>query len=229
MIHQTHHTGTEVTVVAIIMSALMVTGCETREIAETESAEAKSSASSKSVVFQDSFERDTLGDTWERGRGEGGSGDWQIKDGWLYGQNIKNDPLWLQQRLPQDVRIEFKAKAESKEGDIKVEVFGDGSRHESGYILIFGGWSNQLDVIARLDEHGDDRKEQPSEGVEPGRVYQMAVERTGSTITWFVGGEPFMTYDDDSPLTGKGHRFFAFNNWTAPVRFDDIRVIHLEE
>lgn len=220
----------QIVVCAVAIAAL---GCETREIADPKGGESTAQSSSEAesaggVVFEDSFERESLGNEWERGQGENGSGDWEIRDGWLYGENIKNDPLWLQRKLPDDVRIEFKAKAESAEGDIKVEVFGDGNRHESGYILIFGGWNNQLDVIARLDEHGDDRKEKPSAGVKPGRVYDMAIERTGSSLKWFVDGEPFMTYEDDSPLTGSGHRFFAFNNWTAPVRFDDLRIIDLD-
>lgn len=217
----------------VCVVAIVALGCETREIADPKHEEATAQSASEAesaggVVFEDSFERESLGDDWERGQGENGSGDWEIRNGWLYGENIKNDPLWLQRKLPDDVRIEFKAKAESAEGDIKVEVFGDGNRHESGYILIFGGWSNQLDVIARLDEHGDDRKEKPSAGVKPGRVYDMAIERTGSSLKWFVNGEPFMTYEDDSPLTGSGHRFFAFNNWTAPVRFDELRIIDLD-
>ncbi|MGZ3458496.1 MAG: hypothetical protein ACXU86_08310, partial [Archangium sp.] len=34
------------------------------------------------------------------------------------------------------------------------EIFGDGSDHASGYVLIHGGWNNSLSIIARLDEHG---------------------------------------------------------------------------
>ena len=36
----------------------------------------------------------------------------------------------------------------------KCEIFGDGSDHASGYILVHGGWNNSISVIARLDEHG---------------------------------------------------------------------------
>jgi hypothetical protein len=67
---------------------------------------------------------------------------------------VKNNPLWLQAKLPRDVAVEFDVRSQSQEGDIKVEIFGDGSDHASGYILIHGGWNNSMSIIARLDEHG---------------------------------------------------------------------------
>ncbi|MFW5967683.1 MAG: hypothetical protein ACOCV2_09210 [Persicimonas sp.] len=181
------------------------------------------------LVFEEDFEGDRLGPAWERGQGEDGSGEWEIVDGKLRGVDIKNDPLWLTEKLPEEVRVEFDAEARSPVGDIKVEVFGDGKTHESGYILIFGGWENSLDVIARLDEHGEDRKERETHGVVPGHTYEMAVQRTDDTLEWFVDGERFMTYEDDEALRGEEHRYFAFNVWAAPVHFDNVRVYDLSK
>lgn len=79
---------------------------------------------------------------------------WRIEDGWLLSPGVKNNPLWLKADLPQNVSIEFDCKSMSPEGDIKVEVFGDGTDHASGYVLIHGGWNNSLSIIARRDEHG---------------------------------------------------------------------------
>ena len=53
------------------------------------------------------------------------------------------------------------ASSESPDGDIKFEVFGDGAKHESGYIAIFGGWQNRLNIIARLE--GRREKTRPSQ------------------------------------------------------------------
>ncbi len=198
----------------------LTTGCKTREIAATESSE-------KTLVFSDDFERDALGGSWRRGKGEEGAGKWRIEDGWLAADNIKNDPLWWTGNLPEDVRVEFDAKAMSDTGDIKFEIFGDGLTHESGYIVIFGGWDNSLDVIARLDEHGQDRKARPSAKAAKGQVHHIALERTDGTLRWFVDGDLHMTYEDDAPLKGRGHRGFAFNDWTAPVRFDNLKVWRL--
>lgn len=205
--------------------AVAAGACETREIAEPK--EKQQASGGRTLVFSDDFERDRIGDDWSVGEGEGGPGRWKIEDGWVHGENIKNDPLWLDRKLPKNVRIEFDARSESSKGDIKFEVFGDGRDHESGYICIYGGWGNKLDVIARLDEHGEDRKERSSEGVESGRTYRMAVERTDGTLEWYVDGELFMSYDDPEPLRGAGHRHFAFNDWTVPVEFDNVRVYRL--
>ena len=81
-------------------------------------------------------------------------GQWRVVSGELLAPGVKNNPLWLQARLPRDVAVEFDARSESPEGDMKVEIFGDGLNHASGYVLIHGGWNNRISVIARLDEHG---------------------------------------------------------------------------
>ncbi len=79
---------------------------------------------------------------------------WRVVGGELYSPGVKNNPLWLEASLPADVAIELDVRSQSPEGDIKVEVFGNGLDHASGYVLIHGGWGNSLSVIARLDEHG---------------------------------------------------------------------------
>jgi len=205
---------------------MLVAGCEAREIGEKRE---KLEGGERKLMFSDDFDRRSVGENWRRGTGENGSGTWEIKNGWVTASNIKNDPLWLDQPLPEKVRVEFDAVAKSAEGDLKAEIFGDGERHASGYIIIMGGWSNKLDVVARLDEHGDDRKEQPTMKVQPNKVYRWAIERTDGELRWYVDGQLQMRYDDDQPLKGEGHRYFAFNDWTAPVRFDNVRVYRLSE
>jgi hypothetical protein len=81
-------------------------------------------------------------------------GHWRVVNGQLLSPGVKNNPLWLQMKLPRDVAVEFDVRSQSPEGDIKAEIFGDGSDHASGYILIHGGWNNSMSIIARLDEHG---------------------------------------------------------------------------
>lgn len=209
----------------LLAAALVAVGCETREIGQKEAA---STPDARELVFSDDFNREQLGSNWRRGAGENGSGKWKIRNGMVHGSAIRNDPLWLTKPLPEKVRIEFDAKATTPEGDLKVEIFGDGNKHESGYILIFGGWDNRLDVIARLDEHGQDRKERPSKKVQAGKTYRMAVERTDGSVRWYVDGQLFMTYDDPNPLRGPDHRYFAFNDWEAPVVFDNVKVYRLK-
>jgi hypothetical protein len=102
------------------------------------------------VPFQDTFSdpQALAANYWSSG------GLWRIVNDQLLSPGVKNNPLWLKAELPQNVAIEFDVRSESSEGDIKVEVFGDGYDHASGYVLIHGGWNNTLSVIARLDEHG---------------------------------------------------------------------------
>jgi len=174
------------------------------------------------VVFDDRFEGKTLGQTWRPHPRV------QVLEGWLRLQNVKNEPpVWLNMPLPNKVRVEFDARALTEDGDLKIEIFGDGVHHQSGYILVFGAHRNSEDWFARLDEHGKDRKDRPTIGVKKGQIYHMAVVRTDHVVRWFIDGEPFMFFDDKEPLRGKGHAFFAFNNWTSPVEFDNVQVFDL--
>ncbi|MGB0648184.1 MAG: hypothetical protein ACPGQS_13455 [Bradymonadia bacterium] len=150
----------------------------------------------------------------------------------LVAENIHNAALWLQKALPEKVRVEFEATALTPTGDVKSEIFGDGITHQSGYILIMGGWSNQLNIIARQDEHGEDRKRdnrcvvrnRRKVCVEKGKVYRWAIERRDKTLKWFVNDKLFMTYPDRYPIQGK---HFGFNNWEAKVAFDHLRILKL--
>ena len=78
-------------------------------------------------------------------------GYWRVVNGALLAPGVKNNPLWLQAPLPDDVAIEFTVRSEYPEGDIRVELFGDGSAPSTGYVLVQGGWNNSLSVLARKD------------------------------------------------------------------------------
>ena len=174
---------------------------------------------------------------------------WRAENGWLLAPGVKNNPLWLKASLPNDVAVEFDVKSMSPEGDIKLEIFGDGTDHASGYVLIHGGWNNSISIIARLDEHapplttlmasanGQDlvasglyqkdtrvRVEANPFKVEIGRQYHWRVERRGKVISWFIDGQPFMRFEDPLPLTGKGHDRMAFSSWEAQLYFDNLKV-----
>lgn len=179
--------------------------------------------------FTDDFEREELGDHWHNTGGR-----YRIRDGWLNVQGARNRPLWLRRRLPRDVRIEFDVRSESPQGDIKVEVFGDGSSRATSesytatsYVVIFGGWNNSLNIIARMDEHAEDRAIGPRRPVEPGRTYHMVIERRGNRLTATVDGEELVHMDDPDPLEGRGHDHFAFNDWEADLWFDNLRITPL--
>lgn len=175
-----------------------------------------------SVPFQDDFNRAEIGPAyWSSG------GHWRIENGVVHSPGVKNNPLWLKAPLPADVAVEFDVRGESPDGDIKCEIFGNGYDHASGYVVVFGGWSNSVSAIARLDEHGKDRKESRSLKVEKGKTYHFRVERKGSVLRWLLDGQLAMEFDDPAPLKGRGHDRFGFSTWEADVFFDNLKVTPL--
>ena len=180
-------------------------------------------------VFWQRLERSALGPAWNN---TGGS--YKIVDGELKVAGARNRPLWLRRVLPDDVRVEFDVKSDHPDGDIKVELFGDGvskagstSYTATSYVVIFGGWHNALNVLARLDEHGADRVVGPAHKVVPGKTYRMKIERRGATIKAWADAHLLGSLTDPQPLGGPGHDHFAFNNWSAPVTFDNLRITPL--
>lgn len=176
--------------------------------------------------FHDDFERDELGPAWHNT-----GGPYELVAGELRAHGARNRPLWLRRRLPDDVRIEFDVHSESKDGDIKVEVFGDGHSHATttsytatSYVVIFGGWNNRYNVLARMDEHGKDRIEGPRFPVEQGTTYHMKIERQAGHLRVWANDTQILELDDPKPLRGKGHDHFAFNNWRSDVYFDNLHI-----
>ncbi len=193
-----------------------------------------------SAPYADDFERAELGSAWYVR-----SPAWKIEGGRLCVSGARNQPAWLRRRLPVNARVEFEATAGSEVGDVKAEYWGDGRAGATGvsytnatsYLTIFGGWKNSFHVLARLDEHAKDRPEirlDPdsdevrSAPVKPDRLYRFKVERTdGKTVRWWVDDIEILAYPDREPLVGAGHEHFGFNNWQAPVCFDNLRVTPL--
>ncbi len=170
---------------------------------------------------------------------------WRVENGKLCGQNAKNHGIWLKRTLPVNARVEYDAITYSEEGDLKSEIWGDGVSaatstsytNATSYLAIFGGWKNKFHVLARINEHGDDRKEikvDPTSDdprqkpVVRGQQYHVKVERTdGKTVKFYVDDLEYLTFADASPLTGMGHDHFGFNEWQVKVCFDNVKITPL--
>ncbi len=178
------------------------------------------------LVFQDDFARAELGADWLLRQ----PGEWTLEEGTLKSNRVEKDDdrnqgVWLQKPLPDKVRIEFESKSLSPAGDTKCEVFGELPKHESGYSVIFGGWNNTLNTIARKGEHETSRVVQRDhQKVERGRLYHWTIVRNDNVVRWYIDGKFMVAYDDASPV--KGHNF-GFNNWATDVRFGHLRVYAL--
>ena len=187
-------------------------------------------------MFTDDFERTALGDRWTAE-----SPQWRLVDGTIINHHADNAGFWLKERLPTgDVRIEFdvrsdpfnkKVKGKTTEvfpGDLKCEAFNQEPSHQTGYVLIFGGWNNQVNRIARLEEHGDGEGARIEDGagypVQPGQTYRMKVIRVGNTIAWYANDTHLVHMTDDDFING---RYFGFNNWRSRLTFDNVEVYKL--
>jgi len=200
------------------------------------------------------LETDTGPDAAESARPTGGLGPnwlpmrtnaWRIENGRLCAEGARNRGIWLNRTLPVNARIEFDAIALSEDGDLKAEVWGDGRSYATGtsytnatsYLTILGGWKNSIHALARLNEHGADRKEirvdrdsdDPRQRpVIREQLYQFRIERTdGKTVRWWVNDVEYLSFADPEPLAGQGHDHFGFNEWDAKVCFDNVKVTPL--
>ncbi len=207
--------------------------------------------------FEDNFDRGLASPADGSAEGGGGGmepgpdwiatapGIWHLEKGRLCGEHAKNHGVWLKWAIPTNARVEFDAVSQSPDGDLKAEYWGDGRSYATAlsytnatsYLTIFGGWHNKFHVLARINEHGTDRKEI---GIDPssddprekpvfaGQSYHFKVERNdGKTVRWWVDGIEMLTYADMSPLGGLGHDHFGFNDWDVKVCFDNVRIVPL--
>ena len=190
--------------------------------------------------FEDTFDRAEIGPDYNVL-----SPAWKIVANKLCVRGARNKGMWLLRALPVNARIEFDAQAEAPEGDIKVEAWGDGATGATGasytnatsYLAILGGWKNTKHVLARLNEHGDDRQELDVEQgsdderqrpVAPGQPYHFKIERAnGKSVRFSVNDVLYFEMWDEDPLSGPGHEHFGFNDWDAPVCFDNLKVTPL--
>lgn len=207
--------------IALGLSTLVLAGCQ--EVPRTYS----SRAAGGEVVFRDAFDGEALSGAWNVTYAQGV----RVDNGLLKLSGINNRPVWLRQALPDDVRIEFDAWASTEEGDIKVELAGDGESVAkslnyvaTGYVLIFGGWDNSLNAICRKREHGRDRQTTSEPKVEPGRRYHFAITRSAGELRWEVDGAELLILEDDKPLQGEHNNHFAFSGWEAETHFDNLVI-----
>jgi hypothetical protein len=157
---------------------------------------------------------------------------WRVEEGRLSSGDgpCENEGLWLKGvDLPPSVRIEFEAQSVKGnnpvfEGDLKFEFGGTEPKHLSGYILIFGGWKNSLNTIAKQEEHTARLVVDRETKVQEGKTYKVAVVRKGGRISWFLDGSPFLTVQDKTPLNGP---IFGFNNWNSRFFVDNLKIYKL--
>ncbi|HVV83461.1 MAG TPA: hypothetical protein VHE35_10335 [Kofleriaceae bacterium] len=205
-------------VAAATAAVAAAAGCKVREPSAIDSS------------YTDDYERDSIGGDYNKT----GAG-YRVADGALNAHGAHNHPLWLARRLPPgDLQIDLDAWSNSPDGDIKVEVYGDGHSFDpdagrymaTSYVLVFGGWHNQKSILANRDEHGTTMASRTTPKVVPGKHYHWRILRKGAVIDWYIDDmtTPFLHYDDPDPLSGPGHDYFAFDNWESDTWFDNLVI-----
>ncbi|MBK6683505.1 MAG: hypothetical protein IPG45_03465 [Deltaproteobacteria bacterium] len=184
----------------------------------------KQEAPTKSVPFTDDFERNELGPDWAMSGGQ-----WNIDKGQVFSTGANNSPLFLKVALPKDVVVEVEVTSETPLVDSKIELMTNGRAHSSGYVFILGGWSNTISCIARLDEHGADRKEKKPTGISGAGTHLWRIEKKGGRLDWYVDGQPYLSFDDPEPLDGPGQDRLAFSNWQNRIRYDNLKIWPLDQ
>ena len=179
------------------------------------------------LIFKDTFARSEIGGNYEIQ-----GGDWRIENGKLRCGTAKNRNLVLKSvDLPQNGIVELTMKSHSDAVDVKFNLWGDGKIHDhgDGYTFILGGWNNRISVISKLHEHEKKRSEK-KEKLEKETLYKIKVERLSNKIKWFVNGELFLEYNDETPLkVSDGFSKLSFANWKSDVEFDDLKIYAWEE
>jgi len=205
----------------LALTSLGTSGCKVREPPPID----------KSYI--DDFGRGGLGGDYNKT-----GGGYRLHDGALNAKGAHNHPLWLAKKLPPgDLQIDLDAWSTSPDGDIKVEVFGDGRSFDpdgnrytaTGYVLVFGGWKNTKSIITRMDEHGTAMSSRTTPRVVPNQRYHWRIIRRRDTLEWFIDDmtTPFLRYQDPLALGGVGHEYFAFNNWESDTWFDNLLIKRL--
>jgi hypothetical protein len=178
--------------------------------------------------FTDDFERVEVGPAWFNT-----GADYRVVEGKLSVAGAHNHPLWLRRRLPRNVIVELDVLSRSPDGDIKLELFGDGESFDpdkgeyfpSGYVFVFGGWHNQLSIIGKKGEHQDGVKVKRAEPrVVPNRSYHFTITRKDGVLDWKIDGQPFLNWHDPDPLTGERQEYFGVGNWEADVTYDNLKI-----
>lgn len=220
---------------AVVTLLLVAPGCKKRPCSHD--VPARLGLTGGTLLFEEDFEQGLSAWTTT-------SKNWRIEDGRLFSGDKPNDNqgLWLtSQALPANVRIEFEAVSVKGnnpqfEGDVKVEFGGKDQVHASGYIIIFGGWKNTVNAIAKGDEHGDGRLAVDSvRKVKEGVAYRLTIVRLDNEVKWYIselsadkkgGTEPelLLQVRDDAPALGGD---FGFNNWNSRVYFDKLSLFAL--
>ncbi|MGX7687933.1 DUF6250 domain-containing protein [Flectobacillus roseus] len=199
------------------------------------------------LVFQDDFSRKELGENWitewEKAKGSSVG----IKDEKLWVDTQGGISVWLNQKLPQNVRIEctrgivVEGKPNDRLSDLnffwscqdpKFERKSDGNFAAYDSLALYyvgiGGNYNSTTRLRKYDGRGErvlwQEKNDKAHLLTENTVYKIVLEvRKGQVSVW-VNGELYFTQKDPNPLGGG---YFAIRSTKSRQWIDDIKIYEL--
>ncbi|MDI9881586.1 DUF6250 domain-containing protein [Flectobacillus longus] len=199
------------------------------------------------LVFQDDFSRKELGENWVTEWDKANGSSVYIKDEKLWVDTQGGISVWLNQKLPQNVRIEctrnvvVEGKPNDRLSDLnffwscqdpKFERKSDGNFATYDSLALYyvgiGGNYNSTTRLRKYDGRGErvlwQEKNDKAHLLTENTVYTMVLEvRKGQVSVW-VNGELYFTQKDPNPLGGG---YFAIRSTKSRQWIDDIKIYEL--
>jgi hypothetical protein len=154
---------------------------------------------------------------------------WDCSPGWSWygGWSDRVAAIWNKHSFAGDFVVDMFAACKRDGGyqhprDINMTIAGDGRDLASGYSLIFGGWNNTSTRIMR----GTQAVAETSKVLLPKdyqnqahhKWFNLRVEKTGNTISYYVDRELALRYQDPNPLSGRRIALWTCGNGVIIAR-----------
>lgn len=208
------------------------------QVATVDTASLQAASAKWELVFEDSFDRDELGDNWRVA-----SGEWEIVDGALRGSGAIVSTLGFPGGDTTGFqRLEFEAVTDVETLDtlgtntdgppqvgdmssmihVKWGEASEGAPIKHGYFFQFGGFLNTRNKILRawnlLEEERDAKIT-----ITPGKVHKVVVENDRGNVRMTVDGETVFAHQEDVSVLGNGHDKVGFYFYTA-TKVHNVKV-----
>lgn len=205
------------------LASLLLAGGMFHEIGNAETPAADASAD-WTLVFEDDFDRDDLGEHWHVH-----TGSWEIENGELFGHGriVLTEDL-VGEDPDAYLRLEFEARTDVQPFILpgvpapEVEVCdlsayihiqspdtAEGLSGASGYVFQFGGFNNTRNRIRRQGvDLADDRD--PETLIVPDQVHRIVVENDAGQLRLIVDDEVLLEAHDERAIIGDGHDQVGF-------------------
>jgi hypothetical protein len=165
------------------------------------------------LVFEDSFDRSTLGDKWKVVDGA-----FELKNGALLGRG----ELFLTDEYPGDQKIEFTGWVDPGKPACDISAMLSVEKNcKRGYKQsYFFGFGNRGNVRNILMKNSSIIHTMNTPLIELGKKHKIVCEKQGRVLKWWIDGKLVMKLKDFGALKGAYMGFYIY----ADAHIDDVKV-----